>query len=186
MRARRSAIPQRRRFFLGCEGQSEHSYGALLQLLADSLRLHIHIELHDLQGGDPLAILESVITRLAKQVRNRGPFVARALLLDNDKYGQNQERDARIGPLAQKHNVLLIWQDPCHEGFLLRHLPGCQSLRPTTAAAAFTSLRKHWPEYNKPIAARRLSSRIGLAELALARTVEPDLASLLSLLGFQA
>lgn len=184
MRTRRPAIPQRRRFFLGCEGQSERSYGTLLQRLAESVQIHIHIELHDLHGGDPLAIVESAALRLAKQVSIRGSFVSQAVLLDRDKYGQNQVRDAKVARLAEKHNLLLIWQDPCHEGFLLRHLPGCQHHRPLTAAAAATSLRRYWHDYQKPLNANRLALRIGLAELALASGVESGIASFLVGVGF--
>jgi hypothetical protein len=46
---RRPSIPRRCRFFLGCEGQSEQSYGALLQHLADeSPDLHIHLDVQPL------------------------------------------------------------------------------------------------------------------------------------------
>jgi hypothetical protein len=60
--ARRARIPPRRRFFLGCEGESEQSYGALLQIVADeSLQLRIHLDLQLLGGGDPLAIVEAAV-----------------------------------------------------------------------------------------------------------------------------
>ena len=178
-----SAGITRRRFFLGCEGQSEHSYGTLLQHLADSVPLHIHIELHDLRGGDPLAIVESAIARLVRQIRTRGSFVARALLLDDDQLGQNPARDAQIQPLVIEHRLLLVWQRPCHEALLLRHLPGCESLRPQNSLAANLHLSRYWQDYKKPMSANRLLEKIGLAELASAASVEPDLAILLTLLG---
>jgi hypothetical protein len=181
----RPSIRPRRRFFLGCEGASERSYGALLQILADELeQTHIHLDLQDLRGGDPLAIVETAVAQLNRQIRNRGPFVARTLLLDEDKLGRNPQRDRQIWPLAERNKLLLVWQRPCHEGLLLHHLPNCQSLRPPTPVAADSHLRRHWPEYEKPMSANRLRVRIGLAELANAVTVEQELAALLSVLGF--
>jgi hypothetical protein len=181
----RPTIPPRRRFFLGCEGASERSYGALLQILANELeRKHIHLDLQDLRGGDPLAIVEAAVAQLTRQIRNHGSFVAKAVLLDEDKLGRNPCRDAQIRPLAQRNGLSLIWQRPCHEGLLLHHLPNCQTLRPPTAAAADSDLRREWPAYQKPMTANRLRARIGLAELANAATVEHELAALLSLLGF--
>jgi hypothetical protein len=43
----------------------------------------------------------------------------------------------------------LIWQEPCHEAVLLRHVAGCDQLRPQTSAAAIAELRKCWPDYQK-------------------------------------
>jgi hypothetical protein len=77
--ARRARIPPRRRFFLGCEGESEQSYGALLQIVADeSLQLRIHLDLQLLGGGDPLAIVEAAVEKARERARNRGRFLRRA------------------------------------------------------------------------------------------------------------
>jgi hypothetical protein len=185
MGRRRPTIPPRRRFFLGCEGQSEHSYGTLLRLVSDEVgRVRIYLEIHDLRGGDPLAIVQAAIARRARQIYNRGSFEASAVLLDADKLGQNSARDAQLQPLAQQNQVLLVWQRPCHEALLLHHLPGCQNLMPQNSPDANFQLRRHWPEYEKPMSANRLRVRLGLAELASAATVEQELAALLSLLGF--
>ncbi|HEX7194152.1 MAG TPA: hypothetical protein VF207_04220, partial [Chthoniobacterales bacterium] len=93
------------------------------------------------------------------------------------------ERDNRIAPLAQAHGLLLIWQRPSHEALLLRHLPGCQTLRPSSSAAATDSLVRQWPEYRKPMSARRLAERLGLSEIQVAASVEVDLRAFLSSLG---
>jgi hypothetical protein len=119
---RRPTIKPRRRIFLGCEGASEVGYGALLQQLADEVPLHIHIELHDLRGGDPLAIVEAARRKLESRIRIRGDFEIRALLLDDHLLGQNPIRDNQIGPLAQSKNLSLVWQRPCHEALLLHRL----------------------------------------------------------------
>jgi len=186
MGRQRATRPPRRRFFLGCEGQSELGYGALLQRLADDAvpQLRIHIELHDLRGGDPLSIVQGAIARRARQIRSRGAFEASALLLDADRCGEEPERDAQIEQLAQQNSLLLVWQRPCHEALLLHHLPNCQSLAPQNSSAAHFHLRRVWSVYQKPMSARQLQTRIGLAELLRAAMVESELADLLSLLGF--
>ena len=97
MTARRARIPPRRRFFLGCEGESEQSYGALLQSIADeSLQLRVHLDLQLLGGGDPLAIVQAAVEKARARARNRGRFVRHAVLLDSDRHGHAPERDNRI------------------------------------------------------------------------------------------
>jgi hypothetical protein len=183
--ARRRSIPPRRRFFLGCEGYSEQSYGALLQELADqSFYLHIYLDVQPLYGGDPLAVVEGACLRARQRARDRGLYAGRAVLLDADRLGQNPERDNRIERLATEHRLLLVWQRPCHEAFLLRHLVGCQTRRPGDPEASRAALLQQWPSYRKPMSARRLAERITLAEIRAATRVEPELRDLLSLLGF--
>lgn len=185
MSKRPPTIPQRRRFFLGCEGQSEHSYGTLLQLLADELEgIPIYLDLQDLRGGDPLSIVQAAVARLIRQIRLRGAFVASAVLLDADKLGQIPNRDAQIQPLAEQYQLLLVWQRPCHEALLLHHLPKCQTQMPQNSPNANSQLRSYWPDYEKPMSAKKLRDRIELRGVMLARTVEPELDALLSLLRF--
>ena len=92
------------RFFLGCEGESEQSYGALLQIIAnESLELRIHLDLQLLGGADPLAIVEAAVEKARERSRNRGRFVRCAVLLDSDRHGHAPGRDNRIAPLAHAH-----------------------------------------------------------------------------------
>jgi hypothetical protein len=180
----RPSIPSRRRFFLGCEGGSERSYGALLRRLAEFAGLHVHLDLHDLRGGDPLAVIEAACRKAKERARNRGAFVGQAVLVDADRLGQTPDRDAQINPLAHAERILVVWQRPCHEALLLHHLPGCQTLMPADRSAANAALCRCWPEYRKPMSAVRLTARIGLAEVRAAARVEGELSSLLALLGF--
>ncbi len=143
-----------------CEGPSEQSYGKRLGDIADAAGLHLFLECDVLGGGDPLALMELAIKRIREKVKKRGPYVHRALLLDNDKLGQSIERDQRIPPLARKHDLCLIWQEPCHEGFLLRHLVGQHSMRPQGSQLAVSALTDVWPEYRKAIPAALLAERI--------------------------
>ena len=102
-------------------------------------------------------------------------FTIRAVLLDTDRLDQPRERDAHMYTLAQRAHVRLIWQEPCHEAFLLRHLEHCQALRPPTSVVAMEALRQRWPDYVKNTPAMQLARRIGLQEIAWAASVESSL-----------
>lgn len=177
MRRRRATIPQRRRIFLGCEGESEQGYGALLSRIAEEMNLHLAIQSVLLRpgGGDPLDLVSLAIELSERDERRRGAFAFRAALLDSDKLGISSDRDRRLVPLAEEHQLHLIWQDPTHEAMLLRHLDGCQALRPPTAAIALQELIRRWPEYRKPMPALRLATRIGAPQVLQAANMEESL-----------
>lgn len=186
-RPRRPLIPQRRRAFLGCEGESERGYGALMRRLLEHRRRDTHLDVVLLQpgGGDPLALVQLALKRIAESERKRGsPYFLRALLIDEDKLGQTPDRDARITPLATTGRLRIIWQRPCHEALLLRHLEGCRDLRPVMSAQALADLRQHWPGYVKGMPAARLADRIGHEEVQRVLDVEPDLAGFLADVGY--
>jgi hypothetical protein len=71
---RRRQRPQRRRIFLGCEGESEQGYGALLGRLLEAIRhdRYLHIVLLRPGGGDPLALVKLALRRIAEEEAKRG------------------------------------------------------------------------------------------------------------------
>jgi len=178
-------IPQRKRIYLGCEGESEQSYGKRLNEIADEAGLHLHIDCDVLQpgSGDPLALIEMAVRHIRQKVSNRGLFAHRAVILDADKLNISPDRDARIPRLAESHSIQLIWQRPCHEGFLLRHFPRRDTIRPLTAGLAMAALVNFWPEFRKGMTARELATRIDQASVLRAAAVEPDLNAFLALIG---
>ncbi|MFJ7440239.1 RloB domain-containing protein [Methylorubrum thiocyanatum] len=186
MRRDRALIPQRRRVFLACEGESEQSYGALLSRLIDTQhrRTHLDIVLVQPGGGDPLAIVERAIRLMRERVRRFGAYAGRAVLLDADKLGSNPERDRKIEPLAQREGLRLIWQDPCHEALLLRHLNGCAALRPVDTARAAEELQRRCANYRKGMAALRLANFIDVRGVLRAAAVEPALDDFLTAIEF--
>jgi hypothetical protein len=187
MRRRRLVIPQRRRVFLGCEGESERGYGALIGRLLENRRrdVHLHVVLLKPGGGDPLALVELAQKRIAEGERkSEAPYVYRAVLIDADRLGQSPLRDAQIAPLAQAARIQIIWQRPCHEALLLRHLEGCQQLRPATSAHALAALRQHWPEYVKGMPALRLADQIGHGAIERVLQVEAEIAGFLVNIGY--
>ena len=183
MAARRALIPQRRRIFFGCEGVSERSYGQYLQLHADDLGLHLYLDTVIARGGSPLAVVDRCVNELHRRKIRQGRFRHRAILLDRDRLGESPGDLATITKLAQQHGLNVIWQNENHEAFLLRHFPDCQSLRPSGDRSE-TELRRRWPEYQKPMSARQLFTRLPFVCLANVCCVENDLARFLSDLGF--
>lgn len=187
MRRRRPQIPQRRRIFLGCEGESERGYGALIGRLLENRRrdMHLHVVLLKPGGGDPLALVELARKRIAEGERkSESPYIHRAVLMDADRLGQTPVRDAQIAATAQAARIRIIWQRPCHEALLLRHFEGCQQLQPPISAQALVELRQHWPEYAKGMSALRLAERIDHAAIQRALQVEAELAGFLLDIGY--
>jgi hypothetical protein len=182
----RPAIPQRRLIFFGCEGESERSYGALLDQLLKLSGYTVHLDIALLKpgGGDPLQLVEracKLIDQREKKYQTR--YAVRAVLLDSDRVNQTRRRDNKFREIVKTANLKLIWQHPCHEAFLLRHLDGCTNLQPKTSAEAKRKLLKHWPAYRKGLPAIRLRDRIGLQEILQVMKIEPDLADFLISIG---
>jgi hypothetical protein len=181
----RFIVPQRRRLFVGCEGESEQGYVALLSRIAESLRIPVHLDAVLLQpgGGDPLAIVQLAAQRADERAARHGLYEDRFVLLDDDKLEIAPDRDARIAPQAELAGLCLVWQHTCHEALLLRHLEGCTQRRPGSTALALTRLEQQWRSYKKGMPAVRLAERIDLAALVRVAAVEPALAGLLTSAG---
>lgn len=189
MTRQRPNIRQRKPIFVGCEGESERGYIALLGRLAEAEGLAIHLDPVLLKpgGGDPCGLIELAARKLAEKVRARGiQYHAKLVLLDQDLVGKVPGRDARGIQIAVEAGLQLIWQSPCHEAVLLRHLEHCQALRPPTTPLAEAQLRQRWPAYEKGMAAAQLAVRLDLASVQRAALVEPALANLLQIIGLVA
>jgi hypothetical protein len=186
MRRRRAFRPQRAPIFVGCEGESERGYVALLGRLAEEAALPVHLDPVLLQpgGGDPLAIVERAVQQLGERRRKRQTvYQAQFVLLDRDKWGQAPARDSRIAGVAARAGLGLVWQAPCHEAMLLRHLEHCATLRPPTTTVAAAQIAQRWPTYDKPMDAADLAARLDRAAVLRAAAVEPDLAPLIAAVG---
>ena len=174
----------RNRIFLGVEGFSERSYGQYLRMIADEHNLPIHIDCNYVTGGgDPLKIVEDSIKRMIRNSKARGGYFVKAIMLDSDKLGLSIDRDNKIRPLVEKHNVKLIYNEPKIEAFLLRHFPGCENKRPP-ADASFSELKKVWPEYFKSIDAKSIYQTLGEDGLLRACKVEKSLKDFLISIDF--
>jgi len=182
MRYRRTIVP-RRPIFLGCERKSEQGYGALLNRLVHDIHgLHIHIRVEPLQpgAGDPSVLMRRAVQKIADIERRGTRFSCKAILLDR---GEPQKvLDAqRLAAASRIDHV--IWQEPDHEAFVLRHLDGCQHLRPP-AGETLRALRQRWPRYEKGSTQLQLSEHIDLSCVERACGVEPELQAFLLAIGF--
>ncbi len=175
MPSRRVSRPRKKPVFLAGEGLSERGYGRWLNRLAADTGVPVAIRAEALRGGDPLDLVEQAIDRLRTVERQRGSYRARGLILDGDLRGQSIERDAQAIQLAQNKRIRLIWQEPLHEAFLLRHFVGYENHRPPDQASAERLLRRVWPDFTKGLDGGDYGRVLTAEHLAVARTVEPDL-----------
>lgn len=178
-------IPQRTPVFVGCEGESEVAYLALLQdfALENGAHVHVHIEPLTPGAGDPLARVERAIARLERLRGRRTPFAHKFILLDSDQLQLNRGRADRARREAQAAGLTMIWQDPCHEALLLRHLEGRADRRPMTSPDALQALQRDWADYRKPMTRHDLRQRLDLEAVRRAGVGNSDLARLLEVLG---
>ncbi|MDQ0471756.1 RloB domain-containing protein [Labrys wisconsinensis] len=174
----RPIIAQRRPIFFGCEGESEQAYGQLLNDLLRAAGRSVHLEVVNLNpgAGDPVARLRRAGQEIERRRRRRSEFAGRVILMDSDQVDDNHRRRREADQLARELDIAIIWQEPCHEAFLLRHLEGYARHRPLTTHAAGTALQAVWPQYAKPMTKLQLTRRIGLAEVRRAAGVEPSFA----------
>jgi len=173
----RAYIPQRKPVFLGCEGKSEQAYG---QLLNDLLRQNdrpFYLDIVNLNpgAGDPVSRIRRAQQEIAHISQRRSQFLFRWVLMDSDQVANDRSRRNDAERLAEQTGIRIIWQEPCHEALLLRHLDGCNARRPPTSATAEDALRSEWPEYRKPMTKVGLARRITLDGVQRAAAEEPQL-----------
>ena len=182
----RRLVKRRSRVFLGCEGESEAAYGALLRMfvenLEDSPALHIDARVLGPGAGDPLSLVQLACNVVKRDEARRKHYFVKAILLDHDRLAAHHDRAQKAVALACRSRVRLIWQSAKHEAFLLRHLPAHLHDDPP-ADRAEQALKAVWPEYRKPMTAVQLSRRIGPADVARVCTVHDDLAAFLTDIG---
>lgn len=185
MRRRIPYIPQRRAVFVGCEGASEVSYAGFLQNLLLAEGHSVHLVVHDLGSGagDPLARIGMAVRRLEHLRRTRLAPAERFVLLDFDQAERDPLRARDAQRLAEANSIVIVWQRPCFEAILLRHLDGCTTYRPQGTPAAQRALTKEWPGYRKPMTRVELARRIDREAILRAAGVEPELAMLLECIG---
>ena len=174
-------ITLRRPVYIGCEGASEVGYAGLLQDLVRDADLPVHLHVDELGPGtgDPLSRIEMATLRLRRlQARGRAP-AQRFALLDFDQAERDPQRAERASALAAHNDITIVWQRPCFEAVLLRHLDGKAANRPPDSLRSEKALRREWPEYNKPMTRADLARRIDREAVLRAAAVENDLRALL-------
>lgn len=183
MTRRRRTIEKRKRIFLGCEGESEQSYGVFLQKLADTQGLKVHIDAVNVQpAGDPLAVVQKSIRAFSK-AEKKGRIAYKAVLLDADKLEEVPDNGRNAIAHLNKEGFTAIWQKPDHEGFLLRHFEGQQHADPPRGQS-MARLQREWPNYHKNMPAIDLQKVLTLDQVLRAASVNPELLELLAVIGF--
>jgi hypothetical protein len=177
MTGRRSTIIQRKPVFVGCEGESEQAYGQVLNDLLREPDRHFHLEVVNLSpgAGDPISRLRKAEQEIARRRLRRSEFRLRVALLDSDQVDRAPELRQQADRHARNLGIRIIWQEPCHEAFLLRHLDGFAQQRPPTCVAANAKLKDAWPDYRKPMTKIQLARRIDIDAVRRAAAVEPAL-----------
>lgn len=171
--------------FLACEGKSEKSYGRWLGRLAHKHKIPVAIKAIDLKGGGPLELVECAIEKLAQLERTGGRFRHRAILLDKDLF-KNTQRDKKAIRAAGLKNFSLIWQEPIHEVFLLRHFLGNEKKISADKAEAIKLLNVDvWRGYKPGLETINYESKLTLDNLLIARGNEPDFNNFLDRIGWQ-
>lgn len=185
MNGRRPRIPQRRPVFVGCEGESETGYAGLLQdlLNAAGLPVHLVVENLGLGAGDPLSRIELAVRKIEHLRRTRTAPAERFVFLDHDQTEESPIRAQAARQRAKDCAISIVWQRPCFEALLLRHLPQCAAHRPPDTTEAKRALKREWSEYEKPMTRAELARRIDLAAVLRAAAVESELQALLGCIG---
>jgi len=140
-----------------------------------------------LQGrfADHLALEGTVRLRLKLLQKQRGAPVGRFALLDSDQTERDPQRAKRARKLAADNRIMILWQRPCFEAMLLRHLASKVANRPLNTPRAVKALEKEWPEYKKPMTRAKLALRIDRDAVLRAAGVEADLQALLLYIGLR-
>jgi len=178
----RPSIPQRTRVFVGCEGESEQGYSRFVAAVTVDRGKPFAIDSHILKGGDPLSRIESAVKIIAQEMDKRGKYEFKFVFQDADQSGLDADRDRQAADLARKHDILMIWQEPDHEGFVLLHFDHTERRHPTTKAQSMAAVKKVWSSYEKASTAKQYASKLGLADLARAGQRHAGLNELLTAL----
>jgi hypothetical protein len=134
-------------------------------------------------AGDPLSRIVIAVIRLKKLKSKRVAPTERFALLDFDQAERDPQRAERARMLAAENGIAIVWQRPCFEAVLLRHLDGKAANRPPDSPTAIRALEREWPEYRKPMTRVHLARRIDRNAVLRAAGVEPDLHALLRCIG---
>lgn len=181
MRQRRG-IPQRSRIFLACEGESEQSYGVLLQKLAEAQDKRFFMVTQNLRGGgNPFRLANRAVEGFRRE-QAKAACVAKVIMLDADLRGQMPDHANRAEDLLRREGFIAIWQRPDHEGLLLRHFEGHERADPP-AGRAMEALQAVWDGYRKNMSSSDLQKVLTHNHVLRAAGVEAPLMALLIVLG---
>lgn len=183
MSRKRESEP-RIRFFLACEGESEHSYVRFLNGLVDKhSSKHVHLASFIINGGgNPMTILERSAKKCASEERKGGVFAGKLILMDSDVYQRTRaDNQNKLLHRLNSEKFKIIWQKPDHEGFLIRHLS--RSVIPTLGET-LPQLQQLWPSYRKNMPLSDIEGKLDINCVKLASKSIPEFKQFLKIVGF--
>lgn len=179
-------MPRRikRAIYVACEGKSEVGYVRWLNRLADAKGVPVALTAHDMKGGAPAVIADSAIRFLRSGAGGLRTYRGKYLFLDSDLAVNTQNELDRAVQIVKKHSFGIVWQQVCHEWFLLKHFAGTEDRNPPTANSCEIALRSVWPTYRKGLDATKYERQLSLEHLARARGNLPELDAFLNDIGW--
>lgn len=179
----RAAKIERARIFVGCEGESESGYSVCLANLARDKDLPVTVDAHVMKKGDPLSRIRWAEAKIRQQEQNRGDYAYKFALLDADQRDLDPERARQAIALAEKLGIIIIWQEPDHEGLLLQHFDHEEKRRPRTKAESMAAVLKVWSTYDKGSTAQQYGKKLTQEKLERAGKYSAELNDLLVAIG---
>ena len=174
----------KRPVYVACEGKSEAGYIRWLNRLADARGVPIALTAQDMKGGAPAIIADKAIRFLQGSIGGPRIYRGKYLFLDRDLAVNSQRELDRAMQIAEKHLFGIVWQQVCHECFLLKHFSQTERLNPSTPDACSRALLGVWPAYRKGLDATEYERQLSFDHLARARGNLPDLDAFLNDIGW--
>ena len=174
----------RKRVFVACEGESERGYTGFLWEVTEEIGSSLHFDVQLCPGGDHLAIVQRAVATMKRRAQRHGRFWKNVIFLDSDRRHENAERTRQADKMIAQSGLLPIWSTPCLEALILRHFPRRENAEPPTSDLALQELRRHWPDYRKPISRQALRAKFAIAHVQRAAGTSLDLLGFLKTIGF--
>lgn len=177
-------ITIRKRIFVAVEGDSERSFIRWLQELCDQSGLHVHLDPILLHGGGYETMLTTAVDQGKRREASKSKATCSILLVDSDRAqnGDDPWSKTKLREKALKNKFIVCFQDPKHEGILLRMHPGGEGLK-LNSCDTDKLLERKWKTYKKPVDAQLLRSKFALEDLLRAAQVDEELKKLLITIG---
>lgn len=183
---RRQPIPLRKRFFVGCEGESERSYVKFLSDLSKTQNKAVHLDSHILKEGDPLSRLQLAIKIIKRSEAKHGPYSAKFVFCDFDQYELAPARTQLAESRCKENGIKMIWQRPDHEGLLCRHFDRLRNRQLLNKRESFAALQQAWPNYEKNQTAQQIQRVLSMENVLGAAQALPDFKELIVCIGMEA
>lgn len=179
LRRRRQKTP----VLVFCEGASEKGYVKFLNIMASSAGVLVNIIGQDLRGGSAEHLVARASQILEQNSRLRD-IQHRYLLIDSDRLSDRQANFQQLQATARRNRIRIIFQVPCHEGFLLRHFDDFCTHDPPSSEIATRYLFAVWPNYRKGTSGELYAETLSSDHLATARRSFAELDEFLTAIGW--